>query len=82
MSAFACSEKYMKFSLEGGKCVILDTEQAKRESPLILSLHAIPSDRSKELRCVFLASVLRLHEGHLLMRRVGRASVLAVLPWM
>ena len=60
MSTFACSEKYMKFSLEGGKCVILDTEQAKRESPLILNLHAIPSDRSKELRCAFHITVFCL----------------------
>lgn len=43
-------EKYMKFSLEGGKCVILDTAQAQRESPHILNLHAITFDRSKELR--------------------------------
>lgn len=40
----------MKFSLEGGKCVLLDTAQAKRESPTILSLHAITFDRSQELR--------------------------------
>lgn len=46
-----CREKYMKFSLEGGKCVILDADQAQRDSPIILNLHAITFDRSAELRC-------------------------------
>ena len=43
----------MKFSLEGGKCVILDAKEAKDESPKILEMHAISSDRSKTLRYEF-----------------------------
>ena len=43
----------MKFSLEGGKCVILDAKEAKDESPRILEMHAISFDRSKTLRSAF-----------------------------
>jgi len=46
----SCKEKYMRFSLQGGKCVILESEQAKVESPRILDMHAITHDRSKTLR--------------------------------
>jgi len=47
-----CREKYMRFSLQGGKCVILESEQAKVESPRILDMHAITHDRSKTLRWI------------------------------
>lgn len=45
-----CTEHFMKFSLEGGKNVILDAKEAKDESPRILEMHAISFDRSKTLR--------------------------------
>lgn len=47
-----CSDKYMKFGLEGGKLVILDRLQAIDDAPRILQQHAIPFDRSLDLRHV------------------------------
>ena len=46
-----CSDKYMKFGLEGGKLVILDRLQANDDAPRILQQHAITFDRSADLRC-------------------------------
>jgi hypothetical protein len=45
-----CADKYMKFGLEGGKLVILDRLQALEDAPRILQQHAIPFDRSLDLR--------------------------------
>ena len=47
-----CTDKYMKFGLEGGKSVILDRLQANEDAPRILQQHAITFDRSADLRCV------------------------------
>ena len=46
-----CTDKYMKFGLEGGKLVILDRLQANEDAPRILQQHAITFDRSADLRC-------------------------------
>lgn len=46
-----CQDKYMKFGLEGGKLVILERLQAIADAPRILQQHAIPFDRSADLRC-------------------------------
>lgn len=46
----ACSDKYMRFGLEGGKSIILDRAHAQREGPRILEQHAITFDRSADLR--------------------------------
>ncbi|DBA92177.1 hypothetical protein WJX77_001540 [Trebouxia sp. C0004] len=46
----ACKEKYMRFGLEGGKCVILDRVQANTDTPIILKQHAITFDRSADLQ--------------------------------
>ncbi len=62
-----CTDKYMKFGLEGGKSVILDRLQANEDAPRILQQHAITFDRSADLRCV-LPCIHRLH------------GVLCVLP--
>ena len=45
-----CTDKYMKFGLEGGKLVILERVQAIADAPRILQQHAIPFDRSADLR--------------------------------
>ena len=47
-----CTDKYMKFGLEGGKLVILDRLQANEDAPRILQQHAITFDRSADLRCL------------------------------
>lgn len=47
-----CSDKYMRFGLEGGKSIILDRAQAQREGARILEQHAITFDRSADLRSV------------------------------
>ncbi|BDA41920.1 Protease Do-like 10, mitochondrial [Coccomyxa sp. Obi] len=46
----SCEDKYMKFGLEGGKLVILERLQAIADAPRILQQHAIPFDRSADLR--------------------------------
>ncbi|EIE25461.1 trypsin-like serine protease [Coccomyxa subellipsoidea C-169] len=46
----SCTDKYMKFGLEGGKLVILERVQAIADAPRILQQHAIPFDRSADLR--------------------------------
>ena len=43
-------EKYMRFGLEGGKSVILDSVQANTDTPIILKQHAITFDRSADLQ--------------------------------
>ncbi|CAL5219318.1 g1127 [Coccomyxa viridis] len=47
-----CTDKYMKFGLEGGKLVILDRLQANEDAPRILQQHAITFDRSADLRAL------------------------------
>jgi hypothetical protein len=46
----SCTDKYMKFGLEGGKLVILDRLQANADALRILQQHAITFDRSADLR--------------------------------
>lgn len=46
----ACGEKYMNFLLEGGKQIVLETEQARRDGPTVLQQHGIVFDRSVDLR--------------------------------
>lgn len=46
----ACNEKYMNFGLEGGKKIVLDAEQARRDGPTVLRQHGIVFDRSVDLR--------------------------------
>lgn len=46
----ACKEKYMNFVLEGGKKIVLDAEQARRDGPTVLRQHGIVFDRSVDLR--------------------------------
>lgn len=46
----SCTDKYMKFGLEGGKLVILDRLQANEDALRILQQHAITFDRSADLR--------------------------------
>lgn len=53
-----CSDKYMRFGLEGGKSIILDRAHAQREGPRILEQHAITFDRSADLRCASAAAPL------------------------
>lgn len=40
----------MNFLLEGGKQIVLDTEQARRDGPTVLQQHGIAFDRSVDLR--------------------------------
>lgn len=40
----------MNFLLEGGKQIVLDTEQARRDGPTVLQQHGIVFDRSVDLR--------------------------------
>ena len=47
-----CRDKYMRFELEGGKCIILNRVAAQRDAPRILAQHAITFDRSADLRCL------------------------------
>ncbi len=56
----SCTDKYMKFGLEGGKLVILERVQAIADAPRILQQHAIPFDRSADLRCAIPRHLLAL----------------------
>ena len=40
----------MTFELEGGKKIVLDAEQARRDGPTVLRQHGIVFDRSQDLR--------------------------------
>lgn len=71
-----CSDKYMKFGLEGGKSVILDRLQANEDAPRILQQHAITFDRSADLRC---ASRLGLHEAYMVCLPLIDVQILGVL---
>ncbi|KAK9834040.1 hypothetical protein WJX81_005089 [Elliptochloris bilobata] len=46
----SCTDVYMRFGLEGGKCIILERKQALDNGPHILEQHAITFDRSADLR--------------------------------
>ena len=42
----------MEFALEGGKKIVLDAEQARRDGPTVLRQHGIVFDRSADLRAL------------------------------
>ena len=51
-----CRDKFLKFKMGNQDCsriIVLDREQAERESPHILEQHAIAFDRSPELRYLY-----------------------------
>jgi len=45
----SCEEPFLEFELDRGCTVVLDTQQARAATPLILSQHNIASDRSPNL---------------------------------
>lgn len=45
----SCSEEYLTFELDMKTLVVLDNEKAKQSTREILDVHAIPSDKSKNL---------------------------------
>ena len=57
----------MTFGLEGGKTIVLEAEQARRDGPTVLRQHGIVFDRSVDLR-------------HETARAVEAAEVAEVIP--
>lgn len=52
----ACKEEYMRFQIDGGKCVILDRVAAVEHGPEILEQHNIATDRSADLHALVKAA--------------------------